>query len=426
MQKYSHIFCLLLSLVCCKIINDPFICLAESSGKHSQNRMNTGISSELKVKFDQQLTKLISSKDAAVLVSPQGEILLSRNSQIILIPASTFKILTALVAIRNLGSEFRFKTDFYLDKDRNLKIRGYGDPLLISEDLNQIAQQLSRQISSVQDIVIDDGFFQTEIKIPGKNKSLQPYDAPNGALCVNFNTVAFKKVDDTYVSAEKQTPLLPFALAKAKSSGLKKGRIMLSGGHAESIRYAGELIRYFLIRAGIEISGKIRRGNIDPLNDKLKLHYLSRFTLEQVITRLMEFSNNFIANQVFLTTGAEVLGEPATLAKGVQVAETYTQQYLNLKDVTIVEGSGLSRQNRISAAAMIILLQKFEPYFQLLRHGKKEYYKTGTLSDVKTRAGFLEDDDGRRYPFVVLINTPKKTTNAVMQLFRQTVAAAKM
>jgi D-alanyl-D-alanine carboxypeptidase/D-alanyl-D-alanine-endopeptidase (penicillin-binding protein 4) len=430
-----------LSLVCLQIISTSVFCIAEGQKISSQNsekidpslkktihedsNQNSSISPILASKLNARLRRLVGSCDAVLLSSPQGIPILSRHSRKLLIPASTLKILTALVAIKYLGSDYRFTTDFYIDTDQNLKIKGYGDPMIVSEVLAQMAEQLTDHINNIKNIIIDDTYFDNSIVIPGKYKSMEPYDAPNGALCVNFNTVAFKKVHNTYMSAEKQTPLLPFALAKAKSSGLNRGRIMLAGKKGEGLQYAGELIQYFLKRAGIQVTGKIRQGNVNPSTDTLILHYLSQFNLTQVITSLMDFSNNFIANQLFLTSGAVVLGPPATLTKGVQVAHAFVHKELGLKNIKVVEGSGLSRQNRVSAEEMMVLLQYYKPFYHLLRYKKKEYYKTGTLNDVKARVGYLEDDFGKRYTFVVMINTPGKTTKAIMQLFRETVSAIK-
>jgi len=441
MQILNRIMFLSLSLVCLQIISTSALCIAEDQKINSQSsekidpalkktihenfKQNSSISPTLAAKLNARLKKLVGSRDAVLLSSPQGIPILSRHSHKLLIPASTLKILTALMAINHLGSDYRFATDFYIDSDHNLKIKGYGDPMIVSEVLAQMAEQLTDHINNIKDIIIDDSYFDNSIVIPGKYKSLEPYNAPNGALCVNFNTVAFKKVHNTYVSAEKQTPLLPFALAKAKSSGLNQGRIMLVGKKGEGLQYAGELIQYFLKQARIQVTGKIRQGNINPSTDTLILHYLSQFSLAQVIASLMEFSNNFIANQLFLTSGAVVFGPPATLAKGIQVAHEFSHKQLGLKEVTVVEGSGLSRQNRISAEEMMVLLQYFKPFYHLLRYEKKEYYKTGTLNDVKARVGYLEDDFGRRYAFVVIANTPGKTTEAIMQLFRKTISAIK-
>jgi serine-type D-Ala-D-Ala carboxypeptidase/endopeptidase (penicillin-binding protein 4) len=441
MPILNRITILSLSFVCLQILSTSNICSAKDQKVETpifesndptkklppktEQQQNYSISYRFKVKLNQRLNQLIGPRDAALLASPQGKLILSRHRQNLLIPASTLKVLTALIAINHLGLDYRFATDFYVDTDHNLKIKGYGDPLMVSERLAEIARQLTRHITYVQDIIIDDSYFDNTIVIPGKNKSLQPYDAPNGALCVNFNTVAFKKIYNRYVSAEKQTPLLPFALTKAKSSGLKQGRIMLVGKKDESLLYAGELIQYFLKQAGIQVTGKIRRGRINQNADKLILHYLSQFNLAEVIARLMKFSNNFIANQLFLTAGAVVFGPPATLVKGVDVTDAFVHNQLGLQDVTVVEGSGLSIKNRISAESMLTVLNRFRPFYTLLRREKKEYFKTGTLSDVKARVGFLEDNLGRHFAFVVLLNTPGKTTKQIMRLFKETVALIK-
>ncbi len=443
MQRLQQIIVLSLSIISIQLMSEASQCIAAIIEKipttykitrtHNQFSLDGGLqlalneNSSNRVKLNlnpnhsKRLNNAIGPRDSAILVAPDNSVIFSKNHQKQLMPASTLKIFTALLALRHLGESYRFATDFYLDSEQNLIIKGYGDPMLISESLVNISQQLALKVDTIEDIIIDNSYFQIPSAIPGKNNSLEPYDAPNGALCVNFNTVSFKTIQSRYVSGEVQTPLLPFAMAKVKSSGLKEGRIMLVGGEHETVQYAGELFQYFFTRAGIQINGTIGRGMVDQKTDRLILHHLSQFSLDEVITRLMEYSNNFIANQIFLTTGAHSLGSPATIAKAVQLSNDFANKTIGPHRITIVEGSGLSRQNRISAEAMIQLLDAFEPYYQLLRKGKQEYYKTGTLSDVKARAGYLEDDDGRRYPFAVLINTPGKTTDKIMKLFREIV-----
>ncbi len=436
MQRPRQIIILSLSIICLQLISDPSKCLANPADRssitfktakaHKPSSLNESryedIKFHLNPKDHKRLDTAIGPHDGAMIVAPDGSVVFSKNHQKQLVPASTLKIFTALIAIEHLGEAHRFATDFYMDSRGNLKVKGYGDPLLISESVIDISRQLASKIETINDIILDDSYFQTPLTIPGKNNSLEPYDAPNGALCVNFNTVSFKKVQNTYVSGESQTPLLPFALAKIKSSGLKEGRIMLVGGKDETLQYAGELFQYFFKQAGIQINGVIRQGIVDQNRDKLVLHHLSRFSLGEVITRLMEFSNNFIANQLFLTSGAAANGPPATIEKAVHLSNAYIHEKLEVQQITVVEGSGLSRQNRISAATMIHLLDAFEPYYQFLRKENQEYYKTGTLHDVKSRAGYLEDSDGQLYSFAVLINTPGKTTDVIMKLFRKIVS----
>jgi D-alanyl-D-alanine carboxypeptidase/D-alanyl-D-alanine-endopeptidase (penicillin-binding protein 4) len=351
--------------------------------------------------------------------------MVSKNSHLMLIPASTFKLLTSLSAIHYLGCNFRFITEFYLDPSDNLIVKGYGDPLLISETLPEMATRLAGRIQSLHDLVLDDSYFQRSLVIPGRKSSSQPYDAPNGALCVNFNTVAFRQVDGVYVSAEPQTPLLPFALKKIEVSGMKEGRISFSSANDDNLAYGGELLAYHLKEAGIRSHGRIRRGNLDPAHDVLLARYFSRFGLDQVMAKLLEYSNNYMANQLFLATGAKVLGPPATLEKAIRVTQRYAAEVLGISQLTMVEGSGISRQNRLSAAEMLKIVEAFAPYYHLMRHEGRQYYKTGTLDDIRTRVGYIEAHPGWLFRFVVFVNTPGKGTDRIMRVLEKAVADEK-
>ena len=44
----------------------------------------------------------------------------------------------------------------------------------------------------LSNIIVDPSYFDTAVVIPGVTDTSEPYDSPNGALCVNFNTVNFK------------------------------------------------------------------------------------------------------------------------------------------------------------------------------------------------------------------------------------------
>jgi len=359
---------------------------------------------------DSKLSKKIGANDAVLVADPTGKVLFSKNAGKRLVPASTLKIFTALFSLETLGSDFRFQTEFYLDKASNLIIKGYGDPLIVSEVVKEIAETLKEKISTHNDLVLDDSYFTHPLTIPGVTSSLQPYDAPNGALCVNFNTVYFKrKKNGTYVSAEPQTPLLPFVMKKVKASKLKKGRIIFSQKRHEITLYAGHLFRHFLSEAGIDQKGRIRLGKVDKKTDRLIYRYRSRFTLAEIVSRLMEHSNNFAANQMMIAAGAKISKPPGTLDKGVQTATQFAEEKLGLDNLNIVEGSGISRENRISADTMLTVLRAFEPYRHLLRYEDGVYFKTGTLYGISTRAGYLEGSNGTLYPFVIFFNTRGKS-----------------
>jgi D-alanyl-D-alanine carboxypeptidase/D-alanyl-D-alanine-endopeptidase (penicillin-binding protein 4) len=375
------------------------------------------ISSPLLAQKLPELDRFIGTQDSILVSDPQGQILFSKHAEKKLIPASTLKIFTSLVALHFLGNDYRFPTEFYLDEHSNLKIKGYGDPLLISEVVAKISQILAillRNTQPMNDLVLDDTYFKQPLTVPGITSSPQPYDAPNGALCVNFNTVNFERKAEGYVSAEPQTPLLPYVIEKIKALKLNRGRIVFSHNKNEITIYAGELFRYFLQNEGIRFKGKVKLGRIHNRNDKLIFKYHSVSSLDQIVAKLLEHSNNFVTNQLLIAAGAQALDSPGTLAKGVALASDYAKNELAIENMTIAEGSGISRNNRVSAFQMDRVLQKFLPYHHLMRREGSEFYKTGTLYGISTRAGYIETANGGLYRYVILLNTPGKSTDPII------------
>ena len=140
-------------------------------------------------------------------------------------------------------------------------------------------------------------------------------------------------------------------------------------------------------------------------------------TLSDTLEKLMLYSNNFTANQIFLAIGASVYGPPATLEKGAAAVSGYMKNFLGIADGDIVEGSGLSRKNKVSAAMLDNILHRFYPRRNLLKHGREELFKTGTLSDVSTRIGYLTGK--KTYRYVIMINSPGTNASRVVEEIRR-------
>ena len=364
------------------------------------------------------LQQLVGKQDAVLVADPQGRVVFSKHADKPLVPASILKIFTALVALHHLGPDHRFETEFFLDPRGNLKVKGHGDPLLISEVLKAIAGELGKvlepQQKRIRDLVLDDAYFSHPIRVPGVFYSNRPHDAPNGALCANFNTFFFKRSDSGFASAEPLTPLLPATLEKIKRSGLDFGRIIYSHDDRENLNYAGELLLHFMKEAGISSFGSIREGKVSGPGDRLVFRYVSQFSLEQIISRMLEYSNNFIANQLLIAAGAKAYGAPGTLEKGVDAALDYADKILPIHHFDFVEGSGISRKNRISAAMMLKILDRFAPHRLLMPRDGRIFCKTGTLSGINTRAGYIEGKAGAPFRFVAMVNTPGKPVKPIM------------
>jgi D-alanyl-D-alanine carboxypeptidase/D-alanyl-D-alanine-endopeptidase (penicillin-binding protein 4) len=338
------------------------------------------------------------------------------------IPASTLKILTSLVALEFLGPDYRFETHIFLDGKGNLYIKGYGDPLLTSETLLEIGNRLSQMgIRQLQSICLDDTAFDLRGETASEENSAKSYDAPNGALAVNFNTVSLMISEKGRISSsESQTPLLP--LMREIGNGLAPGLHRLNintlpsqPGKSSTLRYTGELFTAQLQGSGILIrnSWKIQ---LAPSHLQPILIHRSRANLGEIIQECLKYSNNFIANQLFLACGTHTYGLPATWEKSRKTFVKYAATPLGLTKGTLVmmEGAGLSRQNRISPAAFIQVLNRFKPFATLLSPRDTIPLKSGTLTGVYCFAGYFPKDE-MLTPFVILLNQTENNRNQLLK-----------
>ena len=159
---------------------------------------------------------------ALVLVmDAEGKALVSQNADEPFVPASVTKIVTAWLAMEVLGGDYRFQTQFYLDKTRVLHVRGGGDPFLVSEELTLLAPKLVDAVGKrpLAGIVIDASYQPSNLRIPGVEDSNRSYDALNSAFAVNFNTISAVKRGNKIESAEPQTPITPIAISQYRTRG---------------------------------------------------------------------------------------------------------------------------------------------------------------------------------------------------------------
>ena len=357
-----------------------------------------------------------------MLNDEHGDPLFSYHPNKPLIPASVIKIATALASIDILGEEYHFATEFFLDNRSRLAIKGWGDPFLVSEEIDRIAVALKKRgVNQIESIGLDSGSFLSEIRIPGTSHTQNPYDALNGALVVNFNTLNLRKDDKGKLfSAEEETPLTPLAYEKFKSiEAGETSRVNLTDQPEESLRYAGELFMAFFTRRGIVVRDRTV-FQIDISNDKawslIYRHNNSR-SLTSIMKGLLKYSNNFIANQVFLVAGSRLRGFPASLPKSRWVFENYFRRELGISPPRLVinEASGISRNNRVTGEAMIKILERFKDRAELLTMKKGKRVKSGTLTHVYNYAGYLIVKNGLR-PFVILMNQKRNTRDKVLGL----------
>ncbi|MBN3561065.1 D-alanyl-D-alanine carboxypeptidase [Aliamphritea spongicola] len=348
-------------------------------------------------------SRLKPIKKVALLVQNQDEDWALRADKS-LVPASTLKIVLASLAIKRWGLGHRFTTEFYREGNV-LWVKGLGDPFLTSEEIELIKIQLGARtdLTTVTEIRLDNSFFP-ELRLDGRNKSDNPYDAGNAALAINFNTAAVRYRKGKLLPGEAQTPLTPLAVDLAddiptdKQNGER--RIALPGGRDMSARYFGEVFSALMFNRQLPLQ-------IMPVSASAKAVYTHRSsrTLEDLLLAMLKYSNNFIANQLFLLLpGREVSISASQKYVMAQLEAEYGWQDFNVSD-----GAGLSRQNRLSARQLMAVLESFRPWAYLLpARGERIQAKTGTFWDNHSYAGYYLDEQQEWQAFVLLINTTMK------------------
>jgi D-alanyl-D-alanine carboxypeptidase/D-alanyl-D-alanine-endopeptidase (penicillin-binding protein 4) len=339
-----------------------------------------------------------------------GEVLYEREPDTPLVPASLTKLATSAAALWSLDPDYRFRTVLLgggrKEGERyvgDLHLKAWGDPVLVEERLWVLAEQLRQKgIRRVDgDVVVDDSYFDLQRFGADWKPSRASYRAPNGAVSVNFNT----------------TRLRGRALAIADDPADNAGR---------------ELLR-MLAGEGIAVSGGVRSGAPSPAAPVLAESESK--SLGAIVADLNKLSNNFIAEQLLKTMGAERLGPPGTAEKGLQVVADYLSAIgVDPRGARLHDGSGLSPSNRITARAVVRILSETVRDFRVgpeflasLRIAgveggpgrfrdplclRKLRVKTGHLDGVAALAGYGESAAGRRLVFAILVNDYRRGRRA--------------
>jgi D-alanyl-D-alanine carboxypeptidase/D-alanyl-D-alanine-endopeptidase (penicillin-binding protein 4) len=319
--------------------------------------------------------------------------ILEHNSDKLFIPASNQKVMTSVAALSLLGSDYRFRTEFYSGGGISdgvlygtLYIKGYGDPTITTAHLISIAHELKKLgVKEVKGgITVDDSYFDRLRYAMGWKEEWRGdfYSPPIGALTLNHNIFEIK----VYPTKSGRIPkvelepkgtninIINKAITSTKRGGLtakwlEEGKtIMLQGrisprssfysfkipiGTPEL--YTGTVFRGVLVDSGIKVNGLVARGVV-PRWAKI-FHTRLSDPLHLVITEYNKNSVNIIGENILKTLGAEFKEPPGTWEKGALVVSEFLHK-IGIKDeFTIVDGSGLSLLNRISPHAITDVLK---------------------------------------------------------------------
>jgi D-alanyl-D-alanine carboxypeptidase/D-alanyl-D-alanine-endopeptidase (penicillin-binding protein 4) len=381
-----------------------------------------------------------------VMQASNGDVLFAHNAALQFNPASNTKMLTTAAAMSYLGADFRYHTALYgpePDADGvvhgNVVLRGSGDPSLTTTDVAEIARGLSAR--GVQRI---EGDLFADPRFHARGHKADDAGEGEGAVILNRNTYGVRVRPGevghpAIVSVEPKVDLFGIenqtSTVRGKKSRLRidsyrkddrliitvRGRIADNRGEYVDLRRLadGSLLAASLLRAafadfGIELTGRVRAGTA-PATAMLAEHVSA--PLADVCKISNKPSNNFVAEAIYKTLGGELYGMPGTLAKGTRaIGEFLSSAGIKPTAYKIVNGSGLTHENRITPSDLSSLLRKIyydlsvAPEFMssLAIAGidgtiRNRFLgtdavglvraKTGTLSGVSALSGYVGDKD---------------------------------
>ena len=394
--------------------------------------------------------------------------LLAVNADASFNPASTMKLLTTAAALDVMGPNYSWKTAVYADGtlsdgvlNGNLYLKGYGDPQLTIERFWLLLRELrSRGVRELRgDLVLDQSYFDLESTDPARfdGQPQRAYNALPSALMVNFNSTILRLTPLTNSVASYADPLpantrlvndikldqapcgewrdrldIQMQPDNGQSRLQLKGNYSADCGEKTAAFNLGDanqtvvgMFRELWPQLGGQWRGNWHTGSV-PATATPWMVYTSP-PLADAIRNLNKFSNNVMARNLFLTLGAEVMGAPATPAKSTAAVKNWLAgQGLNMPELVLENGAGLSRIERISPDSMAQLLldmsrsglfSEFESALPIMAvdgtmksRGKDTpiaghaHIKTGTLDGVKTIAGYVLDPTGHQFAVVFFIN----------------------
>ncbi|MEW6703384.1 MAG: D-alanyl-D-alanine carboxypeptidase/D-alanyl-D-alanine-endopeptidase [Pseudomonadota bacterium] len=410
----------------------------------------------------------VPAQHMAVVVQPVdgGAPRLQAQADVPMNPASLMKLVTTTAALELLGPAYTWPTPVWLDGrvrngtlDGSLVIQGTGDPKLVLERVWLLLRRV--QQAGVQrirgDIVLDRSAFATPAGRPADfdGEPLKPYNVQPDALLLNHKAVVYTFTPEperrrARVSAE---PALAGVMLPATvrldagpcedwrtqlQASFEPPRVRFRGSYPaacgerqwpvafpEADRYNARLLQALWREMGGTLRGTVRDGAAPA--DRAPSFVVSSPPLADVVRDINKFSNNVMAQQLFLTLGAARAGSGTPEAARQVVQQWLAERFGPAAGGTVLDnGSGLSREQRTTARllARLLLHAYAGPTMPELMSSLpvsaqdgtlrrmqgapgRAHLKTGSLRDVAGIAGYVLGASGKRYVLVALIHDPQ-------------------
>ncbi|CAI8390653.1 MAG: D-alanyl-D-alanine carboxypeptidase [Acidimicrobiales bacterium AG-410-I20] len=350
-----------------------------------------------------------------------GEIRYEHRSSSALIPASTQKLITAVAALEEFGTDYTFKTQVFAQSessdgviDGNVWLVGGGDPLLMTSDyaeryldvfpytdLEDLAEQLIEGgINTITGAVIGDETYFNQIRWveswPERFRAgAQNQTGPLSALSVN----------DGFVNWDAENT--------ANSLNIPA---------AEPAQFAAALFDDLLEERAVRIFQSAYADEL-PIDAIIKLGEVESPPVSELVKQMLQTSDNTTAEILVKALGAHSGSDGSTNSGRQVIEEIVASLATDASSLAVFDGSGLDPANRVSCSTLVELLQD-EKFSSDLRTGLavagesgtlrnrlvgssaegRLFGKTGTLNDVKSLAGIVYTLEDRTLTFALISN----------------------
>jgi D-alanyl-D-alanine carboxypeptidase/D-alanyl-D-alanine-endopeptidase (penicillin-binding protein 4) len=340
-------------------------------------------------------------------IEDEGKEIFNLNAQNLMVPASLTKIVTGAAVLNYFPMNKKFETKLLAKNSikegqlvGDLCLKGGGDPAFVSEKMWYLVNELTRtELKIVEgDLIVDASRFDDELFDVGRDSVRvdRAFDAPISAASFNWNStnifirpgvgpgtlakVTLDPVSD-YLELENNVK----TVAKSGVKNLEATRVK-SGDHdkiivngtlsldaSEAVIYKsisnpnlwiGMQLKEFLKQRGVIIKGKVKISNCDNTWNQVAI--VSSKNLNEIISDMLKFSNNFVAEMLAKNLAAEEGVLPAKMKDGIEQIKKYMDTLgFERKDYVLENVSGLTRDNRFSAKQLAHVLNVVKNDFLL-------------------------------------------------------------
>ncbi len=408
--------------------------------------------------IDKTLNKLGINKSAVSVVVKNistKDTVYSLNGRTPMHPASTLKLVTTAASVDTLGADYSFKTSLYKSTNNDLYFKLSGDPLLSSKNLDKMVKTSRDKKITPKNVYVDDSAFDKvewgegwqwddalnplmpKFSVYNLNKNLLKIDAlpttngmpatvsikPNYPItCMNYATTNLTQT--SWLKAEKNPEIANTINILGNVSKSATIYIPLNNPKLNFMLRLADIFK----DSKIEYFGKFTNAKLPKTNiylvDEVQHGILPMLGL------IIKNSDNLVAESLFKAAGAEWAEAQGSFENSKKMLDAYFEKLgIDAQDIRIVDGSGVSKNNLMTAdfmANFLVYLSEQEGFenIEMLLPTPSEgtlknrmlYFKdnlrakTGTLADTSAIAGYITSKRGKTYAFDIMINDAKTSS----------------